>query len=134
MKRQFEVFKNRFHTPANKHPRVTLNATRGVFYLNEAAYKALGESKAVLLMYDKPNQVIGLKPVTDSTRHAYPIRRQKKAASYVISARRFCEIYALAARNGLTIFYPVLEGGILILEQDKMEIAVTRRRRAKGEG
>jgi hypothetical protein len=111
--------------------RVTLNK-RGVFSLNGATYTALGEPRFVELLYDRTNKVIGLRPTEETTKHAYPVRAQRNAKSYLVGARAFYQAYDLNV-GGLLVFDPTMEDDILVLEQDKAT-AVASRARRNGKG
>jgi hypothetical protein len=128
MTRQFEVFTGRFKPTSDKAMRVTLN-TRGVFSLNDATYTALGKPGHVELLYDRASRVIGMRPVVEGTKHAYPVRTQKNAKSYLVGATAFYHAYELHVKEGLMVFDPAVEEGILILEQDKATAIASRPRR-----
>lgn len=128
--RNFEQFTGRAIPATRKTFRVAIQ-TRGNMSLNQAAFSALGEPAAVLLLYDKEAKVVGLKPVSADTRHAFPIRRQPNSKSYVIGAASFCAHYDIPV-GATTAFIPTLEDGILVFELDK-GIQLPSRRRNKGE-
>lgn len=116
MPRQFEVFTGRFKPASSKALRVTLNK-RGAFSLNYATYQALGEPSHVEMLYDRTDRVIGLRPVPEGTKHAYPVRKQGNAKSYLVGATAFCRTYELDDIDGvLEFFEPKVEDGVLILE------------------
>lgn len=130
MARQFEVFTGRSKPASNKVMRVVLNK-RGIFSLNQATFLALGEPKAVELLYDRQNQVIGMKTVPEDTRHAYPVRTQKNAKSYLIGARAFSAFYELDIKDRLS-FEPVMEDEVLVLEMGTaLSVAPRARRNGK---
>jgi hypothetical protein len=133
MSRQFEVFTGRFKPASSKTMRVTLNK-RGVFSLNSATYAALGQPKFVELLYDRASKVIGLRPTEETTKHAYPVRSQRNAKSYLVGAMAFYQAYDLDVGEGLLAFDPALEDGVLILEQENATAIPTRsRRNGKGD-
>ena len=116
MARQFEVFTGRFKPVSSKVMRVTLNK-RGAFSLNHATYDALGQPSYVEMLYDRADRVIGLRPVPEATKHAYPVRKQGNAKSYLVGATAFCRNYELDTVDGVIEFFePKIEDGILILE------------------
>lgn len=128
MAREFEVFTGRFKPASSKTMRVTLNR-RGVFSLNSATYAALGEPKFVELLYDRTNKVIGLRQTEETAKHAYPVRTQRNAKSYLVGARAFYQAYELDVGDGLMVFDPLIEDDVLILEQENATPIATRSRR-----
>jgi hypothetical protein len=75
-----------------------------------------------------------MRPVPEGTKHAYPVRTQRNAKSYLVGATAFCHAYELNVKEGLMVFDPTVEDGILILEQDKATaVAARRRRNANGD-
>lgn len=125
---EFEVFTGRFKPASSKTMRVTLN-TRGIFSLNDATYTALGKPDYVELLYDRARRVIGMRPVPESTKHAYPVRTQKNAKSYLVGATAFSRAYDLEVKDGLMVFDPTMAEDVLVLEQDKATTVALRQRR-----
>lgn len=88
----FEVFDKRM-APLAKAPSVTIQK-RGIFSINRAAHKLIGEPTTVELLFDKDNQVVALRPSTEA--HAYAIRPQSSRADtgqVVMSATAFTQYY-----------------------------------------
>ena len=130
MTRQFEVFTGRFTPASSKIMRVTLNK-RGAFSFNTATYSAMGEPSHVELLYDRTDRVIGLRPVPENTKHAYPVRKQGNAKSYLVGATSFCRNYDLDAGDGIIEFIdPKVEEGVLILELTGSLVHEARPRRS----
>ena len=81
--------------PRRSTPFVTLQK-RGAISLNRAAHEALGEPKAVELLYDRSAQIIGLRPVDVTAENAYAVRPATTAAGpYLVSAMAFTRFYAI---------------------------------------
>ena len=66
---------------------VTMNGT-GTIVMNRAAYERLDEPAAFLLLYDAPNNSIGLKPTGASMKNAYPVMKSGKHGGRKVSAYR----------------------------------------------
>ena len=115
--RKFEEFTR----PA---PRVAIN-TSGHISFNSTAFQGLGNPKAVILLFDKASQAVGLKPRSDKVRHAYPVRRPYNSESYIIRAKAFLKYYDIDASRTLA-FKPQVEDGVLIFELSK-GVSVMRR-------
>lgn len=125
--RKFEEFTQRNTVPASTEPTITINL-RGYFGLNQAAALALGEAKRVVLLYDKQNDAVGIKPVTKELPHSYPLRRQTSGRSYLVSGAAFCKHYGIDISKPRK-FKAQIEGSVLVFDLHK-GIEVTRPPRA----
>lgn len=94
---QFEVFKKRNSRPSQQ-PRVALQKGGG-FSLNGAAHEALGSPKAIELLFDPNERIIGLRGVDIDAAHAYPLRTTaaKLNPSYLASGAAFVKYYGIDA-------------------------------------
>jgi len=90
----FEVFDKR-NAPLAKSPSITIQK-RGIFSINKAAHKLIGEAETVELLYDRENQVIGLRPAEVSP-HAYAIRSQtnRDGGQAILSGSAFTQYYEI---------------------------------------
>ena len=61
---------------------------QGDIVINRVAYQTLGEPPAFLLLYDRINQQIGLKPAAASTRNAYPAVKSNRAGARMVRGHR----------------------------------------------
>lgn len=89
----FEVFTKRMARAANK-PYVTIQK-KGVMAFNHAAYAALGEPKAVLLLFDRQSRVVGFRASEPSEEHAYGVRSNTKGTSHLVSGTLFTKHYGI---------------------------------------
>ncbi len=87
----FETFTRR-STPVAATPLVTIQK-RGTISLNRTAHELLGSPEAVELLFDKGEQVIGIRAVDPSIRHAYPLRKQPSSYSYLVAGQAFAKYY-----------------------------------------
>lgn len=90
----FEVFDKRM-APLAKAPSVTVQK-RGIFSINRAAHRLIGEPETVELLYDRDNRIIAMRP--SSELHAYKIRPQASQASkdvgqVILSATAFTQYF-----------------------------------------
>lgn len=90
---QFEVFR-KGSIPRTTQPMMTIQKG-GAFSLNKAAYLILGEPKAVELLFDRVAQVIGLRRVAPTERHAFPVRPVGRGTTFALSGRSFCTHYGI---------------------------------------
>lgn len=56
-----------------------------------------------------------MRPVSKDARHAYPIRKQPKSASYLLAGQAFTKFYGIETGTGRE-FEPALKGDILVFE------------------
>lgn len=66
---------------------VTMNA-KGFIVMNRVTYEMTGAPAAFLLLYDRVNCRVGLKPATVSTRNAYPALKSNKTGAKMVKAFR----------------------------------------------
>jgi hypothetical protein len=102
----FEVFTRRAR-PAVSQPMVTVQRG-GALGLNQAAVAALGDPEAVLLLFDREERMIGLRPVDRSEPNAYPVQRQPSGKGAVVTAKAFTQFYGISteqARRYMAQFY-----------------------------
>ena len=66
---------------------VTINR-RGAIALNKVAYGRMGEPAAFLIMFDKTNSRIMLKPAALATKHAYRAGKNRKRGGPLVRAYR----------------------------------------------
>lgn len=95
---------------------VTLNM-RGHLVMGRKTYERIGQPKAFLLLFDKTNSRIGLKPASLVTRNAYPVAKHGRHGGKMIRAYRMLQEFGLILPE--TIQFDASEvddEGILILD------------------
>lgn len=89
MSPDFEVF-TRKYAKASSEPTLTVTV-RGTLNLNEAAFVTLGKPEAVVLLYDRDEAVIGLRPSSREEPNAYLVGRLGNGGkSRTIVCKDFC--------------------------------------------
>lgn len=126
----FEVFDKR-KAPLGKTPGVTIQK-KGLFSLNRAAAALMGDPSAVIFLYDRAEQVVGLRPVAADDPHGYPLRPQGKGDSgpLIAAGTLFAQHYDLdvsVARR----WVPTWEDGILRVDLKTPGTVVTSNRTAR---
>jgi hypothetical protein len=114
-----------------KAPEVTVQSS-GTLSLNASAANLLGNAEAIGLLYDRTNNVVGVRPVPPETPHAYPLRPVTgERSTFVINARSFFLYYDLPI--GTAVRRDVrADDGVLILDlNDPGRVAVSNRKRSK---
>ncbi|MGI8549756.1 MAG: hypothetical protein ACR2PL_03005, partial [Dehalococcoidia bacterium] len=88
--------------------------------LNQAAYEALEEPKAVSLLYDRRARVIGIQPAGEEAAYAHRVHAQK-GSSRTVYASSFLNAYGIP-HDALMTFEDVrLEHGILLINLDRAQ-------------
>lgn len=125
----FEVFDKRM-APLAKAPSVTIQK-RGIFSINKAAHKLIGEADTVELLFDKEEQIIALRPSEDA--HAYTVRSQsaRDTGQVVLSATAFTQYYGIDTSQSRR-WTPYAADGMLCIDL-KSHSAVVKGNRAKPE-
>lgn len=94
---------------------VTMNS-KGTIVMNRAAHEMLDSPAAFNLLYDPPNNVIGLKPTGERMKNAYPANRSGRHGGRKIAAYRLMVDCSLQIDQ--TLEFPdaeIDEDGTLIL-------------------
>jgi hypothetical protein len=126
----FEVFDKR-NAPLAKSPSVTIQR-RGIFSINKAAHKLINEAETVELLFDRENQVIGLRPAEVSP-HAYAIRKSaRESGQAILSATAFTQYYEIDTSVSRR-WEPRLNEGVLCIDLRGHSTEV-RGNRSKGQG
>ncbi len=125
----FEVFDKRA-TSFVKRPEATIQ-TKGMISLNASAYHALGSPKAVELLYDRDQQVLGMRPVETDAPHAYPIRGVGAGSTYMVSGRAFFGYYGIATDRPVRRDAAIVDGVLILDLKDPGRDATSNRNRAK---
>lgn len=84
----WEVFDRERYGVTNRwgkstEPRVSVQKT-GILTLNKAAFKALGEPDAVVLLFDKTSRVLAFRPASLENPKAFAVKRYGAASSYSV--------------------------------------------------
>ncbi len=100
---------------------------RGVICLNAHAWKGFGSPEAVVLLFDKLNRVIGLRPCHPRLDNAVPVRKKYpggKDDRMVIRAIALCHYHELTITTTLRFRNPAInKSGVLELDlRDAYEV------------
>lgn len=85
---------DRASAPRTSAPLVTVQKD-GLFSLNEAAYKAMGEPERVEIFYDPDEFIIAFVATTESNPAGYPPRKQPTGATWYIAGQKFTRHYGI---------------------------------------
>ena len=121
--------------PQNAGIYVTMNPM-GDIVLSRVTYEMLGGAPAFVILYDKTNKRIGLKPAALATRNAYPAGVQKAGAKK-IRAHRLTREHRIDLPHTVRFYdADIDEDGVLVLDlrtaKPSPRAANHYRNRAKG--
>lgn len=109
----------------------------GHIALNGATHQMLGEPAAYLLLYDRVNNRIGLKPAAKAARNAYPVLRRNRTSAVVFAHRLLREQRIILPQTLQFDTAAIDEDGILVLDLrtatiSRRAIAGVERQKRKG--
>ena len=128
----FELFE-KGSAPVATIPTVTIQK-RGLFSLNDAAYRLLKEPAALQFLWDSSERLIALKPTSEDDLNGYPARRQsstKGRGPVLVAGSMFTRFIGLDTAQARR-WTPVEGEGVLIidLKQDGA-LVISNRERGK---
>jgi len=131
----FKVFA-KGSAPIATVPAVTIQK-RGLFSLNDAAYRMLGEPKAVEFLWDEDERLIALRPVPADHLNGYPARRQslsKGTGPVLVAGSMFTKFIDLDTSLAQRWTPRLNEEGLLIIDlKVPGAVVISNRGRARSE-
>ena len=95
---------------------VTMNPA-GDIVLSRVTYEMLGSPPAFVILYDKVNNRIGLKPAALATKNAYPVRVSNKAGAKMVRGHRLTREHRIVLPHTVRFYdADIDEDGILVLD------------------
>jgi hypothetical protein len=129
--REWETFEGGQYEPLSTRRHITLNLRR-IFLINKNVFNELGQPEAVMLMYDRKNQTIGMRAAVDGDVRPFPVAPHPKGSHYHIHAAKFCRHYGIELKRHIRFAEPWFDtNGILVLQLNYTEPVVGRDRRSK---
>ncbi|MBJ7604587.1 MAG: hypothetical protein JF888_15635 [Candidatus Dormibacteraeota bacterium] len=110
----FEVFGKRMARAADK-PYVTIQK-KGIIAFNHAAFAALGEPRAIHLLFDRDSQVAGFRAADPNDEHAYGVRANTKGTSHLVSGILFTKHYGIPTETARRWLGALNKDGILTID------------------
>ncbi len=95
MARQWERLDRKANPRGKTTPQVSIQK-RGQLMLNAPAFNALGQPTAVELLFDREEQTIGMRQVDPEVPYAYPVKKHKQAASYMVAFATFAHYFGVS--------------------------------------
>lgn len=126
----FKVFE-KGSAPAPTIPTVTIQK-RGMFSLNDAAFKLIDEPNGVQFLWDPDSRRIAIEPVELTTPNAYPTRRQGSGKAntgvVLIAGAMFTKFIGLDTTIAKR-WVPRVEDGMIIVDLNEPSQTVAANRR-----
>ena len=122
MEPKWETFIGRpYGQRAAAGPRVTLGL-KGVFYLNRRAFELVGEPKAVEMLFDGGQRLIGMRPSDPKKPNAFPIRLHSGGNYRRINAAAFCRHFRIRTEKTVLFERFQLVRGVLTLDMEQTTV------------
>lgn len=110
---------------------VTLSG-RALILLNRNVFKLLGEPEWAMLLYDRRNHTIGVRPAGPTDIKPFPVKRHIKGSHHYIHAKPFCRHHNILPTEHVRFTTPELNHeGILILDLQQTEPVVPKKRKPR---
>lgn len=102
---------------------------RGEIYMNANTLKAMDAGDRFVLLYDRVNKTIGLKPANSLTPNAQGSSAKGKRGGRFVRAYRLLQQFGISVDRTVRFLHPELdEDGVLILDLRNTSTAAIRRR------
>jgi hypothetical protein len=102
---------------------VTINKL-GSIAISRVTHERLGEPVAYVIMFDRFNKRIGLKPAKPGERHAYPARKYGKRGARIIRVNRLVREFGIRPPDTIEFQDPKIDlDGTLILDLRNIRIS-----------
>ncbi len=100
---------------------------KGIILMNKRLYKKFGEPEAIVLLFEKRNNLIGLLRSREGVKEAFPVR--SRDGYHFIHARPFCKNYGIVVPATERFVDPEIDPeGVMRLDLTKTVSAAHRRR------
>jgi len=128
---RWEVFEDGPITAPEDRLHASLSA-RNDLLLNGNILERLGNPEAVLLMFDRLNEIIGVNPAPPTLPNAFPLKTRKTGRHRIIHATPFCKRFGIRVDATTTFLTPEIdEDGVLRLDLRAIAAVPNRPRRPK---
>lgn len=102
---------------------VTMNRI-GSIAMSRVTWERLGSPEAFLIMWDRFNQRLGLKPAKPGERHAYPVRKYGRRGARIVRAYRLLTEFGIRPPDTIEFQEPKIDlDGQLILDLRQIRIS-----------
>lgn len=102
---------------------VTMNKI-GSLVISRVTHERLGEPKSYIIMLDRFNRRLALKPAIPGTRHAYPAAKYGRRGAKIIRANRLVREFGIRPPDTIEFLKPRMDpDGYLILDLRHIRIS-----------
>jgi hypothetical protein len=127
---QWESFRGGEFKPNKSEISISINRFH-VIRMNQAALHALGDPKALLLVYDRKLRIIGLLPGTPRNEDAFRIKHTGRS-TWRINAASFCRNFGIVLDQTERFYEPFIDDqGILRLDLNRTRVTTNWRQARK---
>lgn len=103
---------------------------RGYIVFSKITYQKLDEPKAFLLLFDKVNNRIGLKPTGLGIKNAYPVAKSGRHGGRLVRAYRIMQEFGIDLPETIRFHDAEIDAdGILVLDLRTARVSSRRNRR-----
>ena len=128
---RWEVFEDGPITAPEDRLHASLSA-RNDLLLNGNILERLGNPEAVLLMFDRLNEIIGVNPAPPTLPNAFPLKTRKTGRHRIIHATPFCKRFGIRVDATTSFLTPEIdEDGVLRLDLRAIAAVAKRPYRSK---
>lgn len=112
--------------PRNRRKHVTISE-KNVIYMNGNVYEALGSPKAVTLLFDKLNSVIGVRSAEPERPNAFEVEDKLGTRARFVRATPFCRHYGISIDGTRSFQNPDIDPeGVLRLDLKRTAVSTRR--------
>jgi len=109
----FKVYEKQRTSPGAL-PQVTVQA-RGIFSLNPSAYKALGNSEFVELLYSEDQRAVALRAVESETQTSYQVRSANNGGTFNVAGKAFMVYHDISLPDSRRYTPQHAQDGIIVI-------------------
>jgi|SRR5436190_16603263 len=133
MIRQWDEYTAGPTKPRDERLHVTLNQ-KGVIFLNRKMHEVLGRPAAAILLFDRRNGLIGIRPA--NSKHAFPLKKKSVGTGRIIHASPFCRHHGMQIDRAIVFHNPDLDddGTLMLNLETATHIGRKRANRAAARG
>jgi hypothetical protein len=106
----------------------------GSIVMSRVTWKRLGSPPAILIMWDRYNGLLALKPARTGDMHAYPVRGYGRAGGKIVRAYRLLTRFGIRPPDTIEFQLPELDrDGNLILDLRTVKISPKAHSQCRGQ-
>lgn len=111
----FQEFRRGGRSAISRDPQISIQRG-GLFSLNRMAFELLSQPSHIVLLYDTDNKVVAMRKAAPGTDRAYPVRKQGKSESYLVSGKAFLKFLGFPYARQVVRLTPKIQRDLLVLD------------------